>query len=192
MEEIKLLDSIPSNRCCRTVLNTLSQALARQARDKDNIFLPSSQWQQCKLPVPQTSSISIKSCGFENLHQGINKCSDFTISDLRTNYLTQYNMLVSSCSQFPHPSFDQACRNCTEEIKTARDQLIKQLLLDNTDKDMAMCGLALVILVTAAKMDDPLWVKDFYGCLPALDRKGKRNPFCRSQLLVFCLRQNLN
>lgn len=65
---------------------------------------------------------------------------------------------------------------------------MKQLLLDGADEDKAVCGLALVILVAAAKIDDPSWVNDFFSCLPALDRKGKRHKSILIwQTSTFCL-----
>ncbi|KAJ8646201.1 hypothetical protein MRB53_007949 [Persea americana] len=168
-EKIKQWGIINTYRCCRTALNAYSQALALHADQNDSaIFLTSDQWHKCELPVPDKNPISIDWCGFGDLHQDITPCSTFIKPTLAAQY--PYQNLISKCSQFDHPSFDETCRQCTQEIDSTRNYLMGQLQINEDDQyNKPICGVALVILVAEAKIDNATWVSDFFRCLPASD-----------------------
>lgn len=174
-EPVKQWGMIDSNRCCRTALIAYSQALARHALQNDTIFLNKDQWPKCELPAPDKKHTSIDECRLKDLHQENDRpCSTLTRSELATKYPRQYQNLIGNCSQFDDPSFDETCHLCTQEIKSARTQLLGQLGLKDDDADnRPICGVALVILIAAAKIDNATWVSDFFRCLPALDIVGK-------------------
>lgn len=56
-----------------------------------------------------------------------------------------------------------------------------QLQINEDDQyNKPICGVALVILVAEAKIDNATWVSDFFRCLPASDIVGKTPPFYHS------------
>ncbi|XP_009597938.1 probable receptor-like protein kinase At1g11050 isoform X2 [Nicotiana tomentosiformis] len=172
-ENINEWDSFPTTRCCQNVLNFFSQALAKQAiTQQGNLFLKKDQWEHCSGPFKHQPSVSIENCGFRSLYQGSSKCSSLSL----TNVLQDDNFkdVRDKCTGFDS-SFDDACRNCTGAIKSARDHYLDQFYARDNDTERATCVMAVVISVAATKLNDPSSIDDFFSCLPALNSLEKSN-----------------
>ncbi|XP_016481571.1 cysteine-rich receptor-like protein kinase 42 isoform X1 [Nicotiana tabacum] len=172
-ENINEWDSFPTTRCCQNVLNFFSQALAKQAiTQQGNLFLKKDQWEHCSGPFKHQPSVSIENCGFRSLYQGSTKCSSLSL----TNVLQDDNFkdVRDKCTGFDS-SFDDACRNCTGAIKSARDHYLDQFYARDNDTERATCVMAVVISVAATKLNDPSSIDDFFSCLPALNSLEKSN-----------------
>lgn len=79
----------------------------------------------------------------------------------------------NNCSRFNSSNYDEACRDCTSAIKSARDYFLDQLNANDNETERAICLVAVVISVATTKLNDPSLVDDFFDCLPALNIMGK-------------------
>ncbi|KAF8388470.1 hypothetical protein HHK36_027142 [Tetracentron sinense] len=165
-EKISDWNSFPTTVCCRNALTALSQALALQARDTNAIFLGQADWNNCSGSFQRQNSSNTRSCGFDKLYSGSSKCSSFSLSSFEND--NQYREALDNCSQL-NSSFDYACPKCTQAIIDARDHQLAQFRVNTNDTEKAICGVAVVISVAAAKIEDRPFVSDFYSCLHALD-----------------------
>lgn len=169
-------DGIPTSICCRNALNTLSQALARQAITGDgNIFIDGERWKNCNDPFHQQPSVSVQTCGFDHLFYGSSSCSSLTLSSIRQNQ--SFQDAFHQCASF-NPSFDDSCKNCTNALISARDQFLDQLYVRDNDTERVICGVALIVAIAAGEIDNESQIKDFYRCLPALT-KSKSTSYIR-------------
>ncbi|KAL3523399.1 hypothetical protein ACH5RR_016233 [Cinchona calisaya] len=165
-EKTKDWDGIPQSSCCRNALNSLSQALARQATTGDgNIFIQEDRWSNCNNPFHRQQSVSVQSCGFDDLFYGSSQCSSLKLSDFKTN--PSYQDAFSQCTSFS-PSFDDACKNCTNAIITARNHFLDQLNAGENDTEKVICEVALMVAIVAGETDNQSVIEDFYRCVPAL------------------------
>ncbi|XP_058092395.1 probable serine/threonine-protein kinase PBL21 [Magnolia sinica] len=167
-------DSITTNSCCRNALNAFSQALALQALQNDYIFLHEKQWLHCQFPVPPQDSIDINACGFHHLNRDSSVCSSLSLSSFRTTYVGEYSSVLEKCSNFDSLTFNDSCLSCTYHIEEMREYLMGQLHLKDNATERDICGVAVVIAVSANKIENETWVDNYYRCLPALD---KGDPF---------------
>jgi len=86
---------------------------------------------------------------------------------------TYYKNAVASCSDFSS-SYDDGCSKCIEAISEARDFQLRQLDVKDDDKEeKIVCGVAVLISVVAANLNNQSLIDDFYSCLPALDEFSK-------------------
>ncbi|KAF8391908.1 hypothetical protein HHK36_022248 [Tetracentron sinense] len=169
-DKISGWNSLPTTRCCRNALTTLSQALALQANATNAIFLSEDQWKNCHGSFLRQNTSSSNSCNFQNLHSGSSKCSNFSLSAIE--HRKDYQDALHDCSQF-NSSFDETCKNCTQSIIRARDHLLEEFNVQKNHTERAICGVAVVISVAAGKIGDHSLVDDLYRCLHALDKFGK-------------------
>ncbi|KAG9446036.1 hypothetical protein H6P81_012164 [Aristolochia fimbriata] len=168
-ETIIAWDSIPTTRCCRNALNTITQALAQRALLNDTLFLKREEWESCRVPGPDANLTD--ACPFGDLYEGSSKCTDIRLRDFVGGYQKRYGDLLASCSQFDTPSFIDQCERCTGSIEVNRDYFLEQLHAGSNETEAQLCTLSLVIAIAADKIDNASWVGDFYRCLPLLDTK---------------------
>ncbi|KAL5997207.1 hypothetical protein ACLOJK_008137 [Asimina triloba] len=173
-ERIKRWAGVRTDRCCGSALDTLSQALALNANTSLSLFLPEDQWLACQSQAPNlSSSSSFDRCGFKNLYSGRDgACSKLNISALRDQHGDQFQHLLTNCSQFTTPSFNDTCSGCAQAIKDMVEHLKKHVGVKVRGRAMeAACAVSVVVAVAAASgIWNATWVGDFYRCLPALDR----------------------
>ncbi|TXG66249.1 hypothetical protein EZV62_007524 [Acer yangbiense] len=159
--------SISSTLCCRNALTFFSQALALRARNStDGVFIPESLWKNCTGPFHRQKSVSAHSCGFDNLFQGNSLCSSLSLSTISPR--KEFQDALDKCSRF-NSSFDDSCRNCTGAVVAARDNLLNDSKVRGDDNEKAICGMAVVVSIAAANLDDSSSVDDLFNCLNALD-----------------------
>ncbi|CDP04247.1 unnamed protein product [Coffea canephora] len=163
-------DGFPSSICCRNALNTLTQALARQATTGDgNIFIDGERWKNCNDPFHQQQSVSVQACGFDDLFYGSSQCSSLKLSTITQN--SSFQAAFHQCASF-NPSFDNFCSNCTNALINATNQFLDQLYEQDNNTEKVICGVALIVAVVAGEIDNESQIKDFYRCLPALIESG--------------------
>lgn len=166
-------EGILTSSCCRNALNTLSQALARQAITGDgNLFIDGDRWKNCNDPFHRQQSVSLETCGFDDLFYKSSQCSSLNLSNVKQN--PSYQDAFHQCASF-NPSFDDACINCTTAIIAARNQLLDQLNARENDTEKVICGVALIIAIAAGEIDNQSVIEDFYWCLPGLNKLGENN-----------------
>ncbi|KAK4366453.1 hypothetical protein RND71_014333 [Anisodus tanguticus] len=171
-ESIHEWDSFPTTRCCQNVLNFFSQALANQAIQQGNLFLHEDQWEQhCSGPFKRQPSVSIDKCGLGSLYQGSSQCSSLSL----TNIVQDQNFkdVRDKCTPGFSSSFDDACKDCTSAIRSARDHFLDQFDARDNRTERATCVVAIVISVATTKLNDPSSMDDFLSCLPALNTLEK-------------------
>ncbi|XP_031091398.1 probable receptor-like protein kinase At2g42960 [Ipomoea triloba] len=175
-DRIRVWGSFSTTYCCQNALNALSRALADQAKTGGNLFLGSDQWNNCAGPFKQQPSVSIESCGFQNLHSGGGgKCSGLALSTVAK--IDNFNGVLNLCSQLhSYSSFEVDCRNCLDAIKSTRDSLLDFLNVTSEDKndENSTCLAAVIISFTAKNSSR---IDDFYRCLPALNTLEPENYF---------------
>lgn len=171
-ERVRDLGSISTTLCCREVLYVLTKALAWNVGNTNgSIFLTQDQWRNCSGHFHRQNSVSPQLCGFDELYNGNGACSILTLSSIKQD--SKYKNTLDLCSNFSS-SYNDACTNCTGAILDARDHYLSQLHLNNDDnKETTICGLAVVVSVAAANVNNKSLMDDFYSCLPTLDEFGK-------------------
>ncbi|KAG6750727.1 hypothetical protein POTOM_045236 [Populus tomentosa] len=167
-ERIKVWNSLGTTLCCRDVLNVLTKLLAWRASNTSGyIFLPEDQWANCSGGFTRQNLVSPYSCGFDKLYNGRSACSSFSLSSIKEQ--KYYKNAVALCSDFSS-SYDDGCSICIEAISEARDFQLRQLDVKDDDKEeKIVCGVAVLISVVAANLNNQSLIDDFYSCLPALD-----------------------
>lgn len=171
--EIDEWKSIKTSLCCRNALTVFGKALALQAtlnKNADSVFIQNEEWLNCSGPFLRQSSVSIHSCGFENLYINSSKCSALSLSYMRTQ--DSFHNASESCSQFGY-SFDSDCRTCTAAISRSKVQFLNDLDVVGNNTEEATCGVAIVIAIAAQRISNPLYVDDLFRCVSALDVYGK-------------------
>ncbi|XP_048324711.2 probable receptor-like protein kinase At2g42960 [Ziziphus jujuba] len=171
-EKIKAWNSIPTTRCCRNVLITLTQALAHRANEtQGSIFVEQDVWTDCSIaPFRRQNSsttLSINSCGFDQLYYNSKtKCSNLTLTNIQLQQA--YNDAVSFCSRMNNEF--QLCSNCSSAVLTLKNALLEFSRVKNNNKiETQVCAIAAVISVAAHRFDNVSFIQDFYGCLAGLD-----------------------
>ncbi|XP_050224712.1 probable leucine-rich repeat receptor-like protein kinase At5g49770 [Mercurialis annua] len=166
-KKVQILGSISTTLCCRNVLNFLTKTLAWKLSNtsSDSVFLPQDQWINCNAAFPQDQSpVSPFLCGFDYLYTGYSACSSYSLSSIKED--SYYKKAVSTCSSFNSAPYNDACSNCTAAISAAIDGLMSKL---NAENGKAICTVAMIISIAAENVVDPVFIDDFYNCLPALD-----------------------
>ncbi|KAL3520581.1 hypothetical protein ACH5RR_018730 [Cinchona calisaya] len=161
-EKINDWEGVPTSSCRRNAFNTLSHALARQATTGDGIFIDGERWKKCNNPFHQQQSVSVQTCGLDDLFYGSSQCSSLELSTFKQNPI--YQDAFHQCASFS-PSFDDACNNCTKALINARNQFLDQLNARENDTEKVICGAALIIAVAAGEIDSESLIEDFYQCL---------------------------
>ncbi|XP_052187058.1 proline-rich receptor-like protein kinase PERK3 isoform X2 [Diospyros lotus] len=172
-EKITVWGGFPTTLCCRNALATLSTGFAHQAKaSRGSIFPPPDEWTRCSgnLTFAELQpSVSVHACGFDYLFNGSNNlhCSGESLPQIEGQ--ESYGDALKDCSQFGKPgySFDKACGNCIGAIQWLRDRLLEKYKVKESG-ERAMCGVAVVTAVAAAKLDDGS-LDDFFNCMMALD-----------------------
>ncbi|KAK1556055.1 hypothetical protein Q3G72_035142 [Acer saccharum] len=167
-KKVNYWKSITSTLCCRNALTFFSQALALRARNSTdgNIFISESLWNDCNGPFHRQQSVSAHSCGFDNIFQGNSPCSSLSLSTISPR--KEFQDALDKCSHFDS-SFDDSCRHCTGAVVAARDNLLNDSKGHGDDNEKAICGMAVVVSIAAANLDDSSSVDDLFNCLNALD-----------------------
>lgn len=170
--KIKFWGSISSTLCCRNALNAFSEALAVQANGTNgDIFIKQGAWRQCNGPFHGQESVSIHSCGFDDFYYGNSRCSTLSLSNIQTD--PSYRDALRACSNLGS-SFDDSCKKCTDAIGNAVENQLGLLKRGKNQTERAICGLAVVISVAAAGVDNQYsFVADFLSCMSSLDDLGK-------------------
>lgn len=171
--KISAWNSITTPLCCSTALGVFGKALALQVtldKNADSVFIHKEKWENCSGPFLRQSSVSINSCGFENLYFNSSKCSALPLS-----YMTNddyFHQALQNCSQFGY-SFNSDCRSCTTAISSAKDHFLDVLNVLGNYTEEATCGVAIVVSIAAQRISDPLYIDDLFRCISALDVFGK-------------------
>ncbi|KAJ8558464.1 hypothetical protein K7X08_005230 [Anisodus acutangulus] len=150
----------------------LTKALSNQAIQQGNLFLHEDQWEQhCSGPFKRQSSVSIDKCGLGSLYQGSSQCSSLSL----TNIVQDQNFkdVRDKCTPGFSSSFDDACKDCTSAIRSARDHFLDQFDARDNRTERATCVVAIIISVATTKLNDPSSMDDFLSCLPALNTLEK-------------------
>lgn len=163
-------NGFPSNPCCRNALSALSRALALHANGTNSIFIPEDQWRNCSGPFRRQPSVSVQSCGFDDLFSGSSICSRLSLSTIIGT--DEYKTAADSCSAFEAISFDDACSTCVTAIAEARERLLNDFQVSKSDTERVICGVAIIVAVSVEKFNRS-FADDFYSCLPALDVSSK-------------------
>ncbi|XVF42454.1 hypothetical protein PTKIN_Ptkin01aG0364700 [Pterospermum kingtungense] len=169
-KKIKFWGSISSTLCCRNALTAFSEALAVQANiTKGDIFVKQGAWQKCDGPFLKQESVSIQSCGFDDFYHGNSLCSSLSLSNIQTE--PSYQDALKACSNLGS-SFDESCKKCTGAMENAVENQLEILQRKKNQTERAICGLAVVVSVAAAKVHDHSFVADFLSCMSSLDDLG--------------------
>ncbi|XP_031376811.1 proline-rich receptor-like protein kinase PERK3 [Punica granatum] len=175
-EKIDEWGSYPTTLCCRNALTVLSEALAIQARNRtlgsDNIFLGQGHWVNCSGNFQRQHSVSIHSCGFENLFYGSSKCSNLSLSNMTDSVFLgeeQFGEAKNNCSTFGS-SFDSVCSACAKGVLALRDAVLEKLGVKENKTEQAICEVGVVISLAAEMIYDTSWTDDFFQCLRVLDK----------------------
>ncbi|XP_047341658.1 probable LRR receptor-like serine/threonine-protein kinase At5g48740 [Impatiens glandulifera] len=169
--KVDLWGIISSKICCQNALSVFSQALSIRIKNNSNengsVFLDEDQWKKCNQPFIQPS-VSISSCGFDNLFNGSSKCSSKSFSAFKQ--LGGYKDALQKCSQVKaNVSFDATCGECNAAISDMKNGLLDDLNVDNNGVEKAGCGVAIVISIAVGRLlnDGNSSNDDFYRCLSA-------------------------
>ncbi|XWS57817.1 hypothetical protein CRYUN_Cryun09bG0206100 [Craigia yunnanensis] len=166
-EKIKFWGSISSTLCCRNALTAFSEALAVQAnRTNGDIFVKQGAWRKCDGPFLGQESVSIHSCGFDDFYYGNSQCSSLSLTKIESE--PSYQDALKACSNLGS-SFDDSCKKCTDAMGNAVENQLELLQRKKNHTERAICGLAVVISVAAAKVDNHSFVADFLRCMSSLD-----------------------
>ncbi|XWS64808.1 hypothetical protein CRYUN_Cryun05aG0035600 [Craigia yunnanensis] len=166
-KKIKLWGSISSTLCCRNALTAFSEALAVQAhRTNGDIFVKQDAWRKCDGPFLGQESVSIHSCGFDDFYYGNSQCSSLSLTMIQSE--PSYQDALKACSNLGS-SFDDSCKKCTDAMGNAVENQLELLQRKKNHTERAICGLAVVISVAAAKVDNHSFIADLLSCMSSLD-----------------------
>ncbi|KAJ0079548.1 hypothetical protein Patl1_23012 [Pistacia atlantica] len=161
-------DSISTPLCCRNALVAFSLALAQRSSNQTNgsIFLKQSQWDNCGGPFGNQKQVSLQYCGFDKFYYSDSKCSNLSVSTVQQR--SEFQSVLDSCSRLSS-SFDW-CGNCSRALLTMRNSMMGESKDHENDVDVkALCGLAAVISIAAAKWTETSLIGNLYNCFESLD-----------------------
>ncbi|KAF3452411.1 hypothetical protein FNV43_RR02844 [Rhamnella rubrinervis] len=168
-EKISAWGSITITRCCRNALIALSRALGLQARDTlGSIFVEKDRWGNCSGPFFRQDSVSVSSCGLDDLfYNSSTHCSNLTLQSIAREQA--YRDALYNCSGLNN-AFSGACSSCFSAILSLRSSLLELAhAKTNSKKEIAVCGVAAVISVSAGFFDNHQLNEDLFWCLIGLD-----------------------
>lgn len=169
-DQITVWSHVRTTRCCQYALKSLSQALALEAADSQEIFLSEERIRNCSSVLHAQNSFSLSSCGLDNLLREGGKCSNLTMSSFKnSSYHDRFSSVISNCSQFDAPNFYSRCGACTQEISNMIDYVVSDLQVKDNDTENMMCSIATVIAVASSGIRNKTFVGELYRCLPAMD-----------------------
>lgn len=166
--------SIPTPLCCRNALVVFSLALAQRSSNQTNgnIFLEQNQWNNCGGPFRNQQEVSLHYCGFDKFYSGTSMCSNLTVSKVQDR--SEFQNVLDWCSRLSS-SFD-ACGNCSQALVAIRNAMVLKSKDHESDINVkALCGLAAVISIAAAKWNDTSLIGKLYSCFESLDDLGKNH-----------------
>ncbi|KAK6243428.1 hypothetical protein QUC31_009837 [Theobroma cacao] len=166
-KKIKFWGSISSTLCCRNALTAFAEALAVQAhRTNGDIFIKQGAWRKCDGHFLSQESVSIHSCGFDDFYYGSSQCSSLSLTKIQNE--PSYQDALKACTNLGS-SFDDSCKICTDTMGNAVENQLELLQMKKNHTERAICGLAVVISVAAAKVDNYSFVADLFSCMSSLD-----------------------
>jgi len=184
-DQLVVWKNVPTTRCCRNPLNSLSQALALWSSTlKQGIYLSQQGWQNCTSHFQDQGRASIYSCGYGGLYQGNGKCAGLTQSSFFSKYSNLYIPALENCAQFNVPSFDDRCAACVEGISNMINHITADLQVQGNDEEEEICSIASVTAVASNGIQNATWVDAFYRCLPAMDEQSKTRMFFAPLLIL--------
>ncbi|KZV43851.1 putative receptor-like protein kinase [Dorcoceras hygrometricum] len=141
---------------CGSQFNRYLYGLANRENGTENVFLNITQQKDCLNDV--------LSCGFDKLTSGAGGCSDYTETDVVSNYGSALENLDQDCKNVAlDGNYDKECGTCfgTWERVIVSDNRSDVSTKEKTD----ICRFSLLVTLTSRRIKDSGWIQSVYMCL---------------------------
>ncbi|XP_073130078.1 LRR receptor kinase SERK2-like isoform X2 [Henckelia pumila] len=149
-------DGFLTSDSCGSQFKRYLYGLANQANKTDNIFLNITRQKDCLNDV--------LSCGFDKLTSGAGGCSDYTVTDVVSNFGSALESLDQGCKNVDlDGDYDKECGTCFgtwERIVVSDDRSNV-----STKEENDICRFSLLVSLTSQRIQDSGWLQSIYTCL---------------------------
>ncbi|XP_073316157.1 uncharacterized protein [Primulina huaijiensis] len=149
-------DGFLTSESCGSQFKRYLYGLSNHANKTEKIFLNITRQKDCLN--------NVSSCGFNKLTSGAGGCSDYTVTDVVTNFGSALESLDQGCENIDlDGDYDKECGTCfgTWERIVVSDNRSNVSTKEETD----ICKFSLLISLTSRKIQDSGWIQSIYSCL---------------------------
>ncbi|XP_073032145.1 uncharacterized protein [Primulina eburnea] len=149
-------DGFLTSESCGSQFKRYLYGLANHANKTEKIFLNITRQKDCLNDV--------SSCGFDKLTSGAGGCSDYTVTDVVSNFGIALESLNQGCENIDlDGDYEKECGTCfgTWERIVVSDDRSNVSTKEETD----ICKFSLLISLTSRRIQDSGWIQSIYACL---------------------------